>query len=306
MSRRGRLRAGALGTAVGLGLLVVVDLATGLAFRTGTTARVTATAAQKGPTTRAFVILPGHTLSGGVVARAFAPYRSPGDAFVAVDYAERGVDPAAIYRQVRAALDTLHPRTVVVYGPSLGGLVARALLSAYAADGLPYGTVALVLDSGPSQESDVRRPGLFFDVGCRYPGGLVSTALWGIGSSFARHPDPEPGADPALVSTAQGGSAWGGTPAVLSQACFIRAASAAGATADRQALAGVVDRAVFLQGTDPQDDPLIDVPRAVDGWRQRLPQLQVVTIATRPARWHLPIVERPRETMTAMTAALAP
>ncbi len=287
-------------------VLVVVDLASSLVYRTGTTARVTTIAAESGSTERAFVILPGHTLSGTLVARAFAPYRAAGDALVAVDYAERGVDPGAVYRQVRAAVASLHPRHMVVYGPSLGGLVARGLLAAYAADGMPFGRVDLVLDSGPSQQSDVRRPGLFFDAACRYPGGMVSTALWGVGSSFATHPDPEPDADPTLIASAQGGSAWVGSSAVASQACFIRVASEAGVDADRQALAPVVARAVFLQGVDPQDDPLIDVSRAVDGWRRRLPQLQVVTIATRPARWHLPIVERPHETMTAMTTALAP
>jgi pimeloyl-ACP methyl ester carboxylesterase len=290
---------------VALAVLAVLDLVSSLFYRTGTTAGVTTMAAESGSTERAFVILPGHTLSGDLVARAFAPYRGAGDAFVAVDYAERGVDPADIYRQVRTALAALQPQHVVVYGPSLGGLVSRALLAAYAADGMPYGRVDLVLDSGPSQESDVRRPGLFFETACRYPGGMVSTALWGTGSAFATRPDPEPDADPAQVAAGQSGSAWVGTSAVASQACYIRLASAAGADDDRQALAAVVARAVFLQGTDPQDDPLIDVPRAVDGWRQRLPQLQVVTIATRPAHWHLPIVERPHETMTAMTAALA-
>ena len=301
-----RLRWWLRAAVAGLIVLVVLDLASSLVHRTGTTARVTTITAESGSTERVLVILPGHTLSGAQVANAFARYRAPGEGLVAVDYAERGVDPADIYRQVRAALAALRPGHVVVYGPSLGGLVARALLAAYAADGMPYGRVDLVLDSGPSQESDVRRPALFFDAACRYPGGMVSTVAWGIGSSFATHPDPEPGADPALVTAAQSGSAWVGSSAVASQACYIRLASAAGADADRQTLAPVVARAIFLQGTDPHDDPLIDLSRAVDGWRLRLPQLQVVTIATRPARWHLPIVERPHETMTAITTTTAP
>ena len=58
-----------------------------------------------------------------------------------------------------------------------------------------------------------------------------------------------------------------------------------------------VEKAYYLHGRDPQQDPLIIIDEAIAGWRQVLPGLQEVVIEGRAGRWHLPLIERPQETM---------
>ena len=126
----------------------------------------------------------------------------------------------------------------------------------------------------------------------------MSSAVWaGISEVGPRSPT-EAGAAGDLVSTARRAGAWVGMPAATSQACFIARADSLKAGE----LVGVAERVVYLRGSSPDDDPIVRIADAITGWRVAFPNLIVVTLLGRPARWHLPLVEYPRETMRAVTA----
>src|ERR1017187_6241351 len=88
------------GALAGLPVLLAVDALIGLVYRTNTSADVEIIAPRSGITRRAIVVFPGYIMSGGTLARAFAPYVADDDAIVVVNYAERGVDVAQIYGNV--------------------------------------------------------------------------------------------------------------------------------------------------------------------------------------------------------------
>jgi hypothetical protein len=67
-------------------------------------------------------------------------------------------------------------------------------------------------------------------------------------------------------------------------------------------LANAVRGVVYLQSNSPADDPVVRIPQAVEHWRSVFPGLTVVTVTGRAGNWHLPLVERPRETVAAITA----
>jgi hypothetical protein len=67
-------------------------------------------------------------------------------------------------------------------------------------------------------------------------------------------------------------------------------------------LVAVAERVSFLHGHGPTRDPVIRVGRAIAGWRHAFPELRVVTIHARQGRWHLPLIERPKETVHAILA----
>ena len=49
-------------------------------------------------------------------------------------------------------------------------------------------------------------------------------------------------------------------------------------------------------------DPLVKISQSIAKWRQAFPDLVVITVSDRDGRWHLPLVERPRETVIALLA----
>lgn len=288
---------------IGLGVVAVlgVDLLSGLVHNTGTGATVSVLGDVAARGGRVVLLLPGHIMSGRLMAQAFLPHLRPADTVVTVDWAQRGVDLDAVYAAVRRELDALRPGTLVVYGVSMGGVVAAGLLRRYAADGAPYGRVRLVLDAAPASAADVRRPGVLFDLSCVYRGGVISTLGWALGASLAPQPTPEPDADAALVARGRTANIWVGMPAVSSQACLVARARPPVAGE----LDGVVASAAYLYGEPADGDPVIDVPRALTSWRRALPGLVEVPVPTRQARWHAPLVERPAETVAAIEQALA-
>jgi hypothetical protein len=166
---------------------------------------------------------------------------------------------------------------------------------------MPYGRVDLVLDTAPSSAADVRRPGWTFALSCVDRGGVLSTGVWAAISLLAPQPDPEPGADRRLVARGRDEGALVGMPAATSQGCFMGRTG----TVAAGALDGVVARAVYLHGVPDDGDPLIDTRRAVQHWTTALPQLSEYRIATRRAAWHVPLVERPSETVAAMLTAVS-
>src|ERR1039458_9651652 len=123
----------------GFPVLLAVDAMMGLAYRTNTSAHVTIIASRSGTTHRAIVVFPGYVMPGGPLGRAFAPYIADDDAMVVVNYAERGVNVPQIYDMVMAALHTLRPIELRVYGASMGGMVSKLFLDHYRQGGAPYG-----------------------------------------------------------------------------------------------------------------------------------------------------------------------
>src|SRR5262249_18305363 len=145
-----------------------------------------------------------------------------------------------------------------------------------------------------------RRPDWVFDLAHWYRGGPLSTNGWAAASAVvSRSPTSEPGADPELVRAGRRADDWAGMPALTSQAAFI-------GDFDRSRAGGVapiVDRVVYLRGTGPGIDPVIDVDGSIRDWRLVFPDLRVVGIRGRNASWHIPLIERPREAMQAIAAA---
>jgi len=102
-----------------------------------------------------------------------------------------------------------------------------------------------------------------------------------------------------MVRAARRAGAWVGMPAATSQACFI----AKFAPLKEGELLDIAQQVIFLQGYSPDDDPLIRISNAITSWRVAFPNLAVVTLRGRNGRWHLPLVEYLRETVSAMVAA---
>lgn len=282
----------------GLLVLLTVDALLGLAYRTNTSASVTVIVPRSGRTHRAFVVLPGYIMPGDSLARAFALHLAENDAMVVVNYSERGLDVSQIYDSVVAALHTLRPAELRVYGASMGGMVSKLFLDDYRQDGAPYGKVILILDSAPSGRDDIKRPSWLLDLCCWYRGGPLSSAVWAALAQFATKPPTEHDAPQEIVETARRAGSRVGMPAVTSQACFIAKFS----PLKPRELVDVAQEVIYLQGDSPTDDPVVRIPNSITGWRVAFPDLTVITLQGRGARWHLPLVEYPRETVRAMTA----
>lgn len=282
----------------GLPALLAVDLLFGLAYRTKKTASVSTIGPRSGTTRRAIVVFPGYVMPGGPLSRAFAPYVADDDALVVLNYAERGVNVHQIYETIMAALETLRPVQLRVYGASMGGMVAKAFLDRYWQAGARYGKVTLVLDSAPASRDNVKRPSFLLDLSCWYRGGPLSSAAWAAFSTLTAKPPIDTAALPDAVRDAHRAGAWVGVPAATSQACFI----AMSPPLQAAELAAVVEHVFYLQGSSPDDDPVIRISDAIAGWRVAFPDLSIVTVPGRVGRWHLPLVENPRDTARAMIA----
>jgi hypothetical protein len=282
----------------GLPALLILDALMGLAYRTNTSADVTITAPRSGATHRAIVVFPGYVMPGGTLARAFAPYVADDDALVVVNYAARGVNVSQINNKVMAALHTLRPVEIRVYGASMGGMLGKLFLDQYRQAGAPYGKVTLVLDSAPASRDSVKRPSILFDVSCCYRGGPLSSAVWAVVSEFGNKPPTEDDAPQDIVRAAHRAGAWVGLPAATSQACFI----AKFGPLKNGELIDVAQQVVYLQGNSPDADPIVRISDAIAAWRVAFPDLTVITVQGRPGRWHLPLVEYPRATVRAIIA----
>lgn len=279
-------------------VLLSLDALIGLAYRTNTTADVKISAPRSGTTRRAIVVFPGYAMPGSTLAKAFAPYVADDDAMVVVNYAERGVDVSQINDKVMAALHTLKPVDLRVYGASMGGMLGKLFLDRYREAGTPYGKVTLVLDSAPAGRNNVKRPSFLFDMSCYYRGGPLSSAVWAALSKIGPKPPTEDDAPQDIVHAARHAGAWVGMPALTSQACFI----ARFGPLKEGELLDVAQQVVYLQGSSPDTDPLVRISDAIAGWRVAFPNLMVVTVEGRNGRWHLPLVEYPRATVRAMIA----
>lgn len=254
----------------GFPALLTVDALMGLLYRTNTSADVSITVPRSGTTHRAIVVFPGYVMPGDTLGRAFAPYVADDDAMVVVNYAERGVNVSQIYDKVMAALHTLRPVELRVYGASMGGMLSKLFLDRYRQAGAPYGKVTLILDSAPAGRNNVKRPSFLLDVSCWYRGGPLSSAVWAAVSEFGTKPPTEDDAPQDIVRAARRTGAWVGMPAATSQACFI---AKFGPLMEGE-LVDVAQQVVYLQGYSPDDDPVVRISDAIAGWRVTLSSSQ--------------------------------
>ena len=299
--RKARLRHGLRNTAIGfavLGLVLTMDGLLGVFYSTSTEGRVIVTPSQSSVPRQAIVVFPGYVMSGQVLAEAFAPYLRADDAMLTVQYAQRGVDMDRLYQAVMVQLKRLAPSRLRIYGASMGGLCANEFLDRYARDGSPYGEPVLVLDTAPSGTASIKRPGFSFGLASWYRGGPLTSLLWAWGSGLVASPPAEAGANRSLIARGRNAGEWAGMPALTSQAAFM------GQLPPRPAFSSKASaRVVYLHGSNPQDDPLIRINRAVEDWRNTFPAMTVNVIRGRAGSWHIPLVERPRETMEALLGA---
>lgn len=296
-----RRRRVAVGTGIALIGVVVADGLLGLGYHPSTTVRVVVTPAASGSVDEALVVFPGYASDGTVISRAFAPHLNENQAMIVVDYAQRGVDDAAIYQAVVAELNALAPQHVRILGGSMGGIVASRFLYHYAGSSAHarFGDVVLVLDTAPGGARYTHRPQWMFDLAAWYRGGPLSSAMWAIVSRFGQRPPLEYGADQSVVDEGEDRGAWVGLPAVTSQAAYIATFNSSELPPIRRA----ISRATYLRADSAEQDPLVVVSQSIEEWQRGLSALTVTTVASREGGWHLPWIYRPRETLTAVNAA---
>jgi hypothetical protein len=279
--------------------LLVTDCIEGQWYRTDTAAQLHVIKPRSGTTKEVLIVFPGYIMPGDLLSRAFAPYLPGDEAMIVVQYAQRDVDLAQIYQLVTAEVHRLHPKRLRIYGASMGGMCARDFLTRYEHQGAPFGKVVLVLDTSPSISGDIKLPRILFDLASWYRGGPLTSMIWAVISQGQDMPLTEPNADPDIVKQARHAGAWVGMPAITSQAAYIGRFS----PLISGELVPVAARVVYLRGGPPGPDPLVDVGKAIAGWQRAFPALKVVSLTDRVARWHIPLIEWPGETMYAILGA---
>jgi hypothetical protein len=282
----------------GIAFLLALDALMGFVYRTDENANVQVIFPRSGTVLRAIVVFPGHGALGSAIGRAFAPYVAEGDAIVVVNYAERGVNEQQISNLVMLALGTIKPTNLLVHGASMGGMLSKLFLDHYRKAGAPYGKVKLILDSAPASRDNVKVPSVLLDLCGWYSGGPLTSAVWAAVSLLWPQPPIEQGADLEIVRESQHAMAWVGMPAVTSQGYFI----ARFRPLKAGELVDILQTASYLQGTSPEDDPLVKIPDAITGWRVAIPSLRVITVEDRGGPWHMPVITNPRGTVQAMIA----
>lgn len=280
--------------------LLVVDALSGLAFHTSTQPVVTSVGSEVETADRAIVVFPGYVMSGSVVARSLRAFLPSDYAILGVDYAERGVDSARIYTLVARELDRIRPREVVFYGASMGGLVASQVAKRYADDGQRFGRIVLILDSAPTGKSDIRRPAWSFWIACHFSGGVISSLVWAALVAVSPTPPRSSAASADLVQRSYRAGKWVGAPALTSQACFL----AQPATDAPWGNADTLSKTCFLRGDGSGADPLVRTDQAIASWRVWAPTMRTIVVTHRDARYHLPLVEFPKETADAIQACI--
>jgi hypothetical protein len=287
-----RIRSFAIAMATGL---LAVDCVAGALQRRTSRSRLHVTAARTGATEQVLIVFPGFAMPAEPLSRSFAPFLSDTEGMVVVEYAGSGIDIVELSEGLNRVLDQLQPRHLRVYGASMGGMCAVDFLGRRTR-GEPEADVVLVLDSAPSGPGDLHRARLFSAM-AGYPGGPISTVLWWVGCQLFTYGPAEAGADRELVREAQRQFRAAQAPILTSHARYLR-----DFTVLRAACLDVT-RAVFLRGGPPGLDPFVDVDRAIDGWRRAIPELVVARLGERREQWHVPVIERPQETVAAIRQA---
>ncbi|WP_067478687.1 hypothetical protein [Actinomadura hibisca] len=279
-------------TAVALAMLVAADTASGAFHHRGKETSLISIPPRSGDLSTLIVVFPGYLMPAAELGRAFASHLDATTGLLLVQYAERGVDPTAIRASLALRLRNLRPERIVFYGASMGGMCAHDVLRGM--DGLTT-PVDLVLDTAPASSQDVRRPGWFFTLASSYRGGYLASGVWRLLANLpAARPTPELDADRDIINSARHHYATAGMPAVTSEADYIGAFRL-------RAPSRHPDRVVYLHAHEPVHDPLIKVDQAIARWRTVYPALITEEIKGRQGGWHIPLVERPKETLKAIT-----
>lgn len=271
--------------------MIAIDCLTGTWFRTGTRATLAVIDSSES-IEQLLIVFPGFAMPGDSISRAFAPHLAVQDAMIVVQYAERGIDLRDISRQLAEELERLRPARLRIYGASMGGMCAAEFLSRFDVPRRQPVKTTLLLDTAPSGPVDVRMPKSLLFVS-RYRGGLLSSMIWRTICHMYRFAPDEEGVDSDAVRLAQRTFASTGMPTLNGQAAYLMRFAVPSADSWNVQ----VDRAVFLRGTPSGGDPLITVDTAIAGWQKILPNLQVAIYSHRKDAWHVPIIERPAETM---------
>lgn len=267
--------------------LLAIDLASSLVYRTNHSATLSVLPGDAEHPSFVVVVFPGFAMSGELAAKGLVDHLPSRTVVLGVSYAERGMDLDAISRAVLEELERLRPSRVFFYGASMGGLVASYVSHMYSLARAGSG-ISLILDTAPAGPQDVRRPQVLLAASCYYPGGIISSWLWSLAARAAPHV-PSNGAGASLV---QDGRSYGervGSPALTSQACFIKRFKPISTESP-----GV--RTFYVQAADaPERDPLIDTGPAILKWRATFPDLVELTVQGRKGTWHVPLIERPAD-----------
>lgn len=159
-----------------------------------------------------------------------------------------------------------------------------------------FHSVELFLDAAPISQTAVRRPPALFALSRIYRGGIISSLGWRLLSRFQDLPALEPGVSTVAVDEGNAYNRGLGTWTLTAQARYI-------ADFDPQEISSAlpaVRRATYLTSPRSGLDPVVDVPRSIEGWRRYIPDLEVEVSPSRNGEWHLPWTYRPRELLTAM------
>jgi len=179
-------------------------------------------------------------------------------------------------------------------------MCAAAFLREYAVVDPSAPPTILILDTAPSSAADVRVPAILSWLTSRYRGGPFGTFMWRQLARRYSYPPAEPGADPDLIESAHRAFATVDSSTIFSQVKFVRQYAATSAHTWRRP----ADRTVFLRGVPAGGDPFIATDSAVTAWRELVPDLREAQLQERLDTWHVPIIERPRETMATIMSAL--
>ena len=223
-------------------------------------------------------------MPGRLVAAAFEPHLGHDDAMVVVGYADRGMDMPAMCSAVMAKVNQLGADRPAAVRRFHGWTVRFAFPGSPRRRGLHSGGSGPRPGHRPEQRRRCSDPRWLLRLAGCYRGGPIGSVVWAATSMLERRASAEKDSDPRLIEASRRAERWVGMPAVASQAHFI----ARGTPPALSSPHGLVTRATYLHGRDAGDDPLINVGRAVGGWRWLFPDLRVRTIPGRAGRWHLP------------------
>ncbi|EAP97898.1 hypothetical protein JNB_13078 [Janibacter sp. HTCC2649] len=244
------------------------------------------------------LVFPGFAADGCSSHDAFTAALGQPVHVVAVQYPEGDIDDDAIYALVRQEIEQASPDRIVVLAGSMGGMVATRFLGRLAQDSSmsEFHSVELFLDAAPISQATVRRSSALFAFSQIYRGGVVSSLGWRLISRFQTLPDPEAGVSTVAVDEGNAYNHGLGTWTLAAQARYI-------ADFDPREISKAlpaVRRATYLSAPQSALDPVVDVPRSIQGWRRYVPSLEVVETPSRHGEWHLPWTYRPRELLVAM------
>lgn len=280
--------------------LVTIDSFFGLFGRGAAFSTVTYQSTIKPDT--AILVLPGIKGSGYHSAKALKDGLIKQGHIVGVNYARTEFDIDLIYKVSLAALQKLRPTKLVIYGQSLGGMVAIDWLRRYQKDGLPIThNVRLILESSPFEQADINLD-WFSAMIVRLPGGPISSMIEQAKSWYEIDvkkvlPPTDGQVDPKLVQDGYRIAKSTDFRAISSQARFAR-----NFVGPKPGELIWVNAAYYLHA---KDDPLINVGQAYAKWQPAFTSLEQRVVNGWPTGRHSPLTEQPNPLAKEISGLLA-